>query len=96
MNEVVSSRSLDTPAHRSARWPKILALVVLVIGGLAGLVYHELRTSAIQSWLLSRYAASETLRQSRVEEQKARRQEFIEQRERERAERLHENKKREK
>ena len=57
MNEVVSSRSLDTPAHRSARWPKILALVVLVIGGLAGLVYHELRTSAIQSWLLSRYAA---------------------------------------
>ena len=32
MNEVVSSRSLTSPAHRSARWPKILALVVLVIG----------------------------------------------------------------
>jgi hypothetical protein len=57
MNEVVSSRSLDTPAHRSARWPKILAMVVLVLGGFAALVYHELRTSAIQSWLLSRYAA---------------------------------------
>jgi membrane peptidoglycan carboxypeptidase len=57
MSDLVSSRSLETPAHRSARWPKVVGVVVLVLGGLASLVYHELRTSAIQSWLLSRYAA---------------------------------------
>jgi len=41
--------------QRSARWP---TLVILVVGVLASLVYQEVRTSAIQSWLLSRYAAT--------------------------------------
>src|SRR5215470_3303269 len=57
MNDLVSSQSLERPGYRSARWLKIVCVVVLVLGGLASLAYHELRTSAIQSWLLSRYAA---------------------------------------
>src|SRR5499433_2913763 len=57
MNDLVSSQSLERPGYRSARWLKIVGVVVLVLGGLASLAYHELRTSAIQSWLLSRYAA---------------------------------------
>ena len=57
MSDLVSSQSLETPAHRSARWLKVVAVVALVLGGLASVAYHELRTSAIQSWLLSRYAA---------------------------------------
>jgi membrane peptidoglycan carboxypeptidase len=55
---VVSSPALEAPAHRSARWPKVAALLVLSAGLLGFLAYHELRTSSIQSWLLSRYAAS--------------------------------------
>src|SRR5262249_56159896 len=57
MSDLVSSQSLETPAHRSMRWLKVVAVVALVLGGLASIAYHELRTSAIQSWLLSRYAA---------------------------------------
>ena len=54
----VSSPTLEAPAQRSAHWPKVTALIILVVGVLGSLVYHELRTSAIQSWLLSRYAAT--------------------------------------
>src|SRR5262247_587598 len=57
MNDLVSSQSLERPGHHSARWLKVAGVVVLVLGGLGSLAYHELRTSAIQSWLLSRYAA---------------------------------------
>ncbi len=57
MSDLVSSQSLETPAHRSMCWLKVVAVVALVLGGLASIAYHELRTSAIQSWLLSRYAA---------------------------------------
>jgi len=55
---VVCSPTLEAPAQRSARWPKVTALIIVVVGLLGWLVYHELRTSAIQSWLLSRYAAT--------------------------------------
>jgi len=58
MNDVVSSQSLEAPRHQSARWLKLAIVVTLCVGGLASVAYHELRTSAIQSWLLSRYAAS--------------------------------------
>jgi membrane peptidoglycan carboxypeptidase len=58
MNDVVSSQSLEAPPRRSARWLKRAVVVTLCVGGLASVAYHELRTSAIQSWLLSRYAAS--------------------------------------
>src|SRR5215470_1555584 len=55
---VVCSPTLEAPARRSARCPKVTALIILVVGLLGWIVYHELRTSAIQSWLLSRYAAT--------------------------------------
>jgi membrane peptidoglycan carboxypeptidase len=58
MNDVVSSQSLEAPRRRSARWLKRAVVVMLCVGALASVAYHELRTSAIQSWLLSRYAAS--------------------------------------
>jgi membrane peptidoglycan carboxypeptidase len=58
MNDVVSSQSLEAPPRRSARWLKLAVVGVLCAGGLTFVVHHELRTSAIQSWLLSRYAAS--------------------------------------
>src|SRR6266571_2200445 len=58
MNDVVSSQSLEAPPRRSARWLKWAVVVTLCVGGLASVAYHELRTSAIQSWLLSRDAAS--------------------------------------
>src|SRR5215472_8290564 len=57
MSDLVSSQSLERPARHSARWLKVVAVVALVLGALASVAYHELRTSAIQSWLLSRYAA---------------------------------------
>src|SRR5215467_14533216 len=57
MSDLVSSQSLERPAHRSARGLKLVAVVALVLAALASVAYHELRTSAIQSWLLSRYAA---------------------------------------
>jgi membrane peptidoglycan carboxypeptidase len=57
MNDVVSSQSLEAPPRRSARWLKVAVVVALCVGGLTSVAYHELRTSAIQSWLLSRYAA---------------------------------------
>jgi membrane peptidoglycan carboxypeptidase len=58
MDDVVSSQSLETAPHRSARWRKVTVVVALCVGGLTSVAYHELRTSATQSWLLSRYAAS--------------------------------------
>ena len=57
MNDVVSSQSPEAPPRRSARWLKLAVVVALCVGGLASVTYHELRTSAMQSWLLSRYAA---------------------------------------
>ena len=68
---VVCSPTLEAPAQRSARSPKITALIIiLVVSVIASLVYHELRTSAIQSWLLSRYAATPLVRdQARAEPQ---------------------------
>jgi len=58
MNDVVSSQSLEGPPRQSARGLKLAVVVALCVGGLTSVAYHELRTSAIQSWLLSRYAAS--------------------------------------
>jgi membrane peptidoglycan carboxypeptidase len=58
MNDVVSSQNVKAAHRRSARWLKLAVVVALCVGGLASVVYHELRTSAIQSWLLSRYAAT--------------------------------------
>ena len=57
MNDVVSSQSPEVPARRSVRWLKLAVVIALCVGGLAFVAYHELRTSAMQSWLLSRYAA---------------------------------------
>ena len=58
MNDVVSSQSLEGPPRRPARCLKLAVVVALCVGGLTSVAYHELRTSATQSWLLSRYAAS--------------------------------------
>ena len=58
MDDVVSSQSLEAPPRRSARCLKLAIVVALCVGGLTSVAYHELRTSATQSWLLSRYAAS--------------------------------------
>lgn len=58
MNDVVSSQNVKAAHPRSARWLKLAVVVALCVGGLASVAYHELRTSAIQSWLLSRYAAT--------------------------------------
>ena len=58
MNDVVSSQSLEGPPRRPARCLKLAVVIALCVGGLTSVAYHELRTSATQSWLLSRYAAS--------------------------------------
>ncbi len=58
MSAVASSQSLEAPPRRCARWRKLAVVIVLCGGGLTSVAYHELRTSATQSWLLSRYAAS--------------------------------------
>ncbi len=58
MSDVASSQSLEAPPRRWARWRKLAVVGALCVGGLTSVAYHELRTSATQSWLLSRYAAS--------------------------------------
>src|SRR5438876_10619493 len=58
MNDVISAQRLEAPPRRWARWRKLAVIVALCVGGLTSVAYHELRTSATQSWLLSRYAAS--------------------------------------
>src|SRR2546422_1217959 len=58
MNDVVSAQRLEAPPRRWAPWRKLAVFIVRCVGGLASVTYHELRTSATQSWLLSRYAAS--------------------------------------
>jgi membrane peptidoglycan carboxypeptidase len=58
MDDVIASQNVKAAHRRSVRWLKLAVIVALCVGGLASVAYHELRTSAIQSWLLSRFAAT--------------------------------------